>query len=76
MPARCRHYFEFGVALADILSYLTTKIVEPLLQPELVERLGYYLNYNLVDMVEKAKVQVRLTEYVCPPTRAHQLALE
>ena len=41
-----------------MLSYLTMKIVEPVLQPELVERLGYYLNYNLVDMVERAKVRL------------------
>ena len=45
------YYFKTGKENLDIFTWLTTEIYEPLLTPELVERLSIFLNYNLKDMV-------------------------
>lgn len=36
-----KYFFEFGLELMNIFTYLTTEIVEPVLEPELVQRLGW-----------------------------------
>eukprot|EP00038_Savillea_parva_P000952 m.100223 g.100223 ORF g.100223 m.100223 type:complete len:1025 (+) comp10337_c0_seq3:236-3310(+) len=60
-----RYYFEFGVEMLNIFTYLTTEIVEPVLADHaLVERLARLLNFNLVDMTTKAKDPARCAEYV------------
>jgi len=57
--ATAEYYFKTGKENLDIYTWLTTEIYEPLLTPELVERLSIFLNYNLKDMVTVRKIPPR-----------------
>jgi len=61
--ATAEYYFKTGKENVDIFTWLTTEIYEPLLTPELVERLSIFLNYNLKDMVTATNSQGRRVLY-------------
>ncbi|CAG5126106.1 unnamed protein product, partial [Candidula unifasciata] len=44
---QCRNYLTLATETVEMFHYLTTKIVEPFLVPELVDRLTAMLNFNL-----------------------------
>lgn len=47
---QCRSYLTLASETVDMFHYLTLRIVEPFLRPELVDRLAAMLNFNLLQL--------------------------
>jgi ubiquitin conjugation factor E4 B len=47
---QCRSYLTLATETVDMFHYLTLRIVEPFLRPELVDRLAAMLNFNLLQL--------------------------